>query len=126
MKRAWRLRAQGGRYYAEYTTDDGDTWTATPPGGLGSATAAAQLVVEMKRKEELEGSELTEEEQAALTAKFSDREDELHDDMFNEDAQREERRLEWGRYLVEKGIVSDGQWAEGEEDAGHLPGELAS
>lgn len=127
MKRAWRLRAQGGRYYAEYTTDDGENWTSTPPGGLASATAAAQFVVEMKRKEEGEEA-LTEDEKLALMEKFADREAELHDDMVNLDAERAQRLLEYGLWLYDHGKIGEGvvYGRKGNDDEGHLRGDVAS
>lgn len=123
MKRAWRLRAQGGRYYAEFTTDDGENWTSTPPGGFASATAAAQLVADMKRGDEAEAA-LTEDEKRALYEKFAGRHDELEDDTYNADAKRAERLLEWGKFLVERGIVNEGSDDDG-SDAGHIRGDVA-
>jgi hypothetical protein len=124
MKRAWRLRATGGRYYAEYTLDDGDTWVSTPPGGFASATAAAQLVVDMKRTDEQEGG-ITADEKLALRATFDGREAELHDDMSTPDIERAQRLLEWGKWLVERGLVNEFN-VEGETDAGQLRGDVAS
>lgn len=108
MKRAWRLRATGGRYYAEYTTDDGDSWTSTPPGGFASATAAAQLVADMKRTDETEGAGLSEDERLALLEKFGNREDELADDMTTPEAKRAEAYEGWRKYCEEHGISEEG------------------
>lgn len=126
--RAWRVQRIAGRYYAEYTTDDGESWTPTPPGGFDTIGAAIELAVEMRRKDKGEEVALTEDEKLALLEKFGGREDELHDDMVNLDAERAQRLLEWGKYLVDRGIVNESlrEGASEGEDDGQLRAGMAS
>ena len=114
MSKAWRVYLANHRFYAQYTTNEGESWTSAPPDGLGSAEAAHQLIQEMKRKHIMDeasasGGEtgLTEDEEAALLKKFDGREGELEDDMASPESKREERLREWHRYLVEHGLEND-------------------
>lgn len=121
--RKWRVRQHenDGRWYPEYTDDEGARWrlhyVIAQKQGYAREVYARKYAESYVSaggewwKEKTVQEELGPEVVAALTAKFEGRKVELEDDMATSEQLAFERRAEFVKWLIEQGKLGEGDMA---------------